>query len=109
MAYDEKLAQRIRSILAGKSGLTEKKMFGGLCFLLQGNMCCGVNKDELFARFDPKVHEEALSRPHVRPFDFSGRPMKGYVVVGAKGIASDADLKEWLDMGVKYALSLPGK
>ena len=84
-------------------------MFGGLAFMLHGNMSVGVINDELMVRSGPDRHPEALERPHARPMDFTGRPMKGFVFVTQPGIASDADLQEWLRLGVEFAESLPRK
>ena len=81
MAYDERLAQRVREELADRPGYAEKKMFGGLCFLLRGNMCCGVGKDGLMVRVGPEQYESALADDHARQMDFTGRPMKGFVFV----------------------------
>ena len=109
MAYDETLAQRIREALAGREGLTEKKMFGGMAFMLRGNMCCGIVRDQLMVRVGPEGHQEALARPHARPMDFTGRPMKGMVYVGPEGTKSDAGLAAWLRLGVEFAATLPPK
>ena len=79
MAYDEGLAQRVREVLAERSDLSERKMFGGLCFLVNGNMCCGVVRDELMVRVGPDAYDESLSLPHARKMDITGRPMKGFV------------------------------
>ena len=103
------LAERIRRILGRRRGLSEKKMFGGLSFLIRGNMCCGVVRDELMLRVGPAGYEAALSRPHAREMDFTGRPLKGYVYVSAQGLASDQALKSWVDRGVEFARSLPAK
>jgi TfoX/Sxy family transcriptional regulator of competence genes len=109
MAYDELLAVRIRAALGPLPGLVEKKMFGGICFLVNGNMACGVIKTDLIVRVGPEKDAASLARPHVRPFDFSGRPMAGWVYVGAEGCASERDLKEWIGLGVDFARSLPGR
>lgn len=109
MAYDEGLAQRIREVLGERPGLVEKKMFGGIGFMLQGNMACGVLKGELIVRVGPERYEEALTKPHTRPFDFTGRLMKGWVMVASDGYESDDDLKGWVQQGVDFALSLPAK
>ncbi|MGD9049397.1 MAG: TfoX/Sxy family protein [Anaerolineae bacterium] len=109
MAYDEGLAQRIRDSLQEAPGLVEKKMFGGIGYMLQGNMACGVNQDTLIVRVGPDRYEEALSRPHTRVFDMTGRPMKGWVVVAPEGIEEDDDLDQWIQQGVDFALSLPAK
>jgi hypothetical protein len=112
MAYDEGLAQRISEALdavLGESELVEKKMFGGIGYLVQGNMACGVNGDRLIVRVGPGAYDTALARPHVRVFDMTGRPMKGWVTVGPAGYASDEDLAGWVRQGVAYARSLPPK
>ena len=89
MSYDESLASRVREILSSVAGFSEKKMFGGLCFLIHGNMCCGVLQAELVLRLDPKRAQALLSGPHTRPMDFTGRPTKGFVFVEAGGLATD--------------------
>ncbi len=109
MAYDEGLAQRIREVLGEQPGLVEKKMFGGIGFMVHGNMACGVHKDALIVRVGPERYEEALARPHTRPFDITGRPMKGWVMVTSDGYESDDALKGWVQQGVDFALSLPAK
>jgi TfoX/Sxy family transcriptional regulator of competence genes len=103
MAYDEGLAERIRSALDGRSGISEKLMFGGVCFLANGKMCCGVVKDELMVRVGPDRHEEALSQVHARPMDFTGRSMKGFVFVAPEGLESDQHLEWWVGLGVAHA------
>ena len=109
MAYDETLAARIREGLGKRGGMEEKKMFGGLAFLLRGNMCVGVHGNELIVRVDPDEGARALAEPGVRPFDLTGRPMKGWLLVEAKGLATDSALRRWLDAGVIFADSLPPK
>ncbi|MCI0396425.1 MAG: TfoX/Sxy family protein [Chloroflexi bacterium] len=109
MAYDEGAAQRVRELLEDEPGLTEKKMFGGIAFLLNGNMACGVTKDELMVRVGPEGHAAAVSQPHVRPFDLTGRPMAGWIVVGPAGYESDQALQNWVRQGVAFARSLPPK
>lgn len=109
MAYDEKLALRVQKALQRRRGVSEKKMFGGLTFLVQGNMCCGVVGDELMVRVGPDAYDEALAFPEARKMNFTGRPMKGLVYVSARGIKSDAALKAWLERGLKFARSLPAK
>lgn len=109
MAYDEKLAQRIRGLLASQHGVIEKKMFGGLCFLIRGNMFGGVLRENLIVRTGPQDYERAGAEPHARPMDFTGRPLKGMVFVGPEGYQSDEDLKRWIQRGLKFALSLPPK
>ena len=109
MAYSETLAQRIRSVLADQPGTRERKMFGGVAFMVNGNMCCGVIKDDLMVRVGPDRHEEALALPHARPMDFTHRPMKGMVYVDPVGVVADAALVEWVQRGLEFALSLPPK
>jgi TfoX/Sxy family transcriptional regulator of competence genes len=109
MAYDEALAQRIRATLPGLPGITEKKMFGGIAFLVDGNMACAVSKDSVMVRISPDATEAALAQPHVRIVDMTGRPMKGWVLLEPAGIQSEDDLKRWIDQGVTFAQSLPSK
>jgi TfoX/Sxy family transcriptional regulator of competence genes len=108
MAYDLRLADRIRSEL-GEVTIVEKKMFGGVGFLLNGNLACGVNKNDLIVRVDPEKHVALLKKPHVRPFDMTGRPMKGWLVVEAQGVKTDKQLSRWLKEGVEFASKLPEK
>ncbi len=109
MAYNEKLAERIRKRLGKRAGLTEKKMFGGIAFLLKGNMCCGVHGEDMIVRLNPAQTQEALSEPHTHLFDLTGRPMKGWILVQPKGLATDAKLGKWVGIATKYADSLPAK
>ncbi len=109
MAFDEELAGRIRKRLAVQKGLAEKKMFGGLAFLLNGNMCCGVHRRELIVRLDPAKTGAALAEPHTRIFDLSGRPMKGWILVEPAGLADKPALAKWLRLATKFAASLPKK
>ncbi len=109
MAYDETLAKRLRDALDGAGHISEKKMFGGIAFMLNGNMCCGITDDLLMARVGPAAYDDALGRPHARPMDFTGRPMKGYVYVESGGIKSDKDLREWVRMCVGFVRTLPEK
>jgi hypothetical protein len=109
MPYDEGLAERIRELLADERGVCEKRMFGGLAFLLNGNMSVGVVKDNLMVRAGPDAYETLVGKRHARKMDFTGRPMKGFVYVGPEGFESDADLRRWINHGVSYARSLPGK
>ena len=108
MAYNLKLAERIRSQLDGMP-FVEKKMFGGVGFLLNGNLACGVNKDNLIVRVDPEKHAALLKKPHVHPFDMTGRPMKGWLVVEAGGVSTDKQLSTWIKEGVEFASTLPAK
>lgn len=109
MAYDEGLAQRIRELLDEQPGLSERRMFGGLAFLVGGNMAVGIVKDELMVRVGPAAHGAALAEPHARTMDFTKRPMKGLVFVAPAGFEDDADLSRWVERGVRFAASLPRK
>jgi hypothetical protein len=109
MAYNKQTAQQVRDVLGEQPGLVEKKMFGGVGFLLHGNMACGVNKDHLIVRVGPDNYSEAVIRPHAHPFDITGRPMKGWVMVAPAGYANENDLTDWLQSGVDFALTLPPK
>ena len=108
MAYDLKLAERIRSELNGMP-FVEKKMFGGVGLLLNGNLACGVNKDNLIVRVDPEKHTALLKKPHVKPFDLTGKPMKGWLLVEADGVKTDKQLSAWVKEGVEFAVTLPPK
>ena len=108
MAYNIQLAERIRSELAGIP-VVEKKMFGGVGFLLNGNMACGVNKDDLIVRVDPEKHSALLKKPHTRSFDLTGKPMKGWLLVGTDGCKTAKQLSSWVKEGVEFALTLPPK
>ena len=109
MAYNENLSLRIQELLADQPALEGKKLFGGIGFMLQGNMACGVNKDDLVVRVGPEGYEQAVIRPYTRPFDITGKPMKGWVLVGPVGYSDDDDLVAWVEEGVTFALSLPAK
>jgi len=108
MAYNEDLAERVRRAVARRKRVTEKRMFGGLAFLLKGRMFCGVLDDDLVVRVGPARYAAALSRPHARPMDFTGRPMTGFVYVGPHGVKTAAALARWLNEAAENALSLPG-
>lgn len=108
MAYNLKLAERIRSQLDGIP-FVEKKMFGGVGFLLNGNMACGVNKDDLMVRIDPERQTTLLKKPHVKPFDLTGKPMKGWLLVEAEGCSTDKQLRTWVREGIEFAGTLPPK
>ena len=109
MAYDEKLDQRIKKIVSPWKGTADKKMFGGVCHLLNGNMFCGVHKDFLILRLGEARSGEALKQPHVRHFDITGKPMKGWVMVACDGCKSDHELKAWLDQAKGFVGTLPRK
>jgi TfoX/Sxy family transcriptional regulator of competence genes len=97
IAFDDILAARVREVLTGRARLTERKMFGGVAFLLDGHMCCGLAGDDLMLRVGPERYEEALSRPHARPMDFTGRPFTGYVYVAPAGLRTTRALRAWVD------------
>jgi TfoX/Sxy family transcriptional regulator of competence genes len=109
MAYDEELAERVREVLAARADVSERKMFGGIAFMVAGNMAFGVLGDELIVRLGDEEAEKALAEDGVRPFDFTGKPAKGTVYVSAERVSGDADLSEWVDAGADYAASLPPK
>lgn len=109
MAYDETLAGRIRDLLSEEPGLTEKKMFGGIAFMLNGNMAVGVSSEEVMVRVGADGTDSALAEAGVRPFDMSGKRMTGWALVDAGATAEDEDLAKWVDVGVDFASSLPPK
>ena len=110
MAHDETLAARVRQVLAPRSGIEERRMFGGVGWMVGGHMACAVMGDDVVVRLGPQDAPAALDRPHVRPFGRAGaRPMKGFVLVEAEGVAEDAELAGWLDAGVGFAASLKPK
>ena len=109
MPYSKALADRVRVVLGPRPGLTEKRMFGGICFLLNGNMIGGIAGEELMLRLGPDETPRALEEPHTREMDFTGRPMKNFVVIEHDGLARAEDLARWLDRGVAFAASLPPK
>jgi TfoX/Sxy family transcriptional regulator of competence genes len=109
MAYDEDLAERVREVLAARSDVSERKMFGGIAFMVAGNMACGVLGEELIVRLGDEEGEKALAEDGVRPFDFTGKPMKGIVYVSPEQLTGDAGLTEWVEAGADHAASLPPK
>ena len=109
MAFSEELAERIRQGLARRKGIEEKKMFGGIGFLLNGNLLVGVWKDCLIVRLGPEEGEEALKEPHVKEFDITGGAMKGWVLVASEGVEADDELSGWVQRAVKFVGKLPGK
>jgi len=109
MPFDETLAARIRTALGHKRGIEEKTLFGCFCLLLHGNVLVGVWKDSLIVRLGDEQGEDALLEPHVRPFDITGKAMKGWVVVAPEGIEDDEMLKEWIQRAVKFVGKLPAK
>jgi len=108
VAYDERLATRVRDLLTGDPALSERKMFGGLAFMLDGNMCCGIVGDRLMLRLGAELAEQALKRAHVQPMDFTGRPMTGMVFVAPEGLRGRA-LRTWVELATGFARTLPPK
>jgi TfoX/Sxy family transcriptional regulator of competence genes len=109
MAYDEGLAQRIRERVEAMPSLSEMKAFGGLSFLVNGNMAVGVIKNEMMVRVGPEKFDDAVASPHARPFDMTGKPLKGWILVAPQGYAEDQDLDRWIEQGVAFAQTLPPK
>jgi TfoX/Sxy family transcriptional regulator of competence genes len=109
MAYDEGLSQRIRELLSDAPTVEEKKMFGGLAFMVNGNMAVGVTGAELMVRVGAENYQSALADPHVRPMDFTGKPLRGFVYVDEKGYETDEGLAKWVSHAVDFVLTLPSK
>ena len=110
MAYDEDLANRIRELIAAEPGLAEKKMFGGLAFLIDGNMSVGVSgQGGLMVRVEPAETAALVAKPHARPFEMRGREMQGWLRIAPEGVRTKRDLERWVRRGVNYARSLPAK
>ena len=109
MPYDDTLAGRVRGLLKHRKSVSEKRMFGGIAFMLGGKMCCGVIKEDFVARIGAESYPDALRAPHVRPMDFTGRPIKGYVYVGPKAIPTDGELQAWIDRSIAFTASLAEK
>ncbi|MRR58404.1 MAG: TfoX family protein [Deltaproteobacteria bacterium] len=109
MAYDRTIEHRIDALIADWGNLEKKKMFGGVCYLTGGNICFGIWRDELIVRTDPATAGRLLSQEHVRPFDVTGRAMKGWLMVAAGGWPTDDDLERWLALGRDFARTLPEK
>lgn len=109
MAFDEGLLERLRDVMTDFPGVTEKKMFGGLCILVNGNMCCGIVNDTLMGRVGPDQYEECLKLPHCREMDFTGKSLKGMVYVDPEGIAEDEELRGWVDRCMNFMNTLPPK
>ena len=109
MAFDEGLAERVRGVLRDRSDVVEKKMFGGLCFMVAGHMTVGISGDELMVRVGKDRYDDAMAQPHAREMDFTGRSLKGFVYVGTDGFASDDDLTGWVGRGLANTDSLPPK
>jgi len=107
MPYDEKLAERIRKIVAGQPGFVEKKMFGALVFMLGGHMCFGVGDGELMIRVGKEQYERILAMKHAREMDFTGKPLRGFIYVSASGLKTQAQIKKWIRYAVVFVDSLP--
>jgi TfoX/Sxy family transcriptional regulator of competence genes len=107
VAYNEELAERVREVLAERTDVEEKKMFGGLTFTVAGQMCCGVLKNDLIVRIEPTEFDALVEQPHVRPFDFTGRPMQNMVYVDASALAEDRVLRTWVQRGTTYVAAHP--
>jgi TfoX/Sxy family transcriptional regulator of competence genes len=109
LSYSEQLATRVRETLAGRRGVVEKKMFGGLAFLLDGKMCCGVLRDDLVVRVGLEDYARALEMPHARPMDFTGKPMTGFVYVASAGCRDARRLRQWVNWGAEFVSALAAK
>ena len=109
MAYNEALAERIRKRMEKRKGFSERKMFGGICFMINGNMACGIVGDDLMVRVGLRDYLKLLKKSYARPMDFTGRPLRGFVYVSAKGCDRQASLNKWIEIGTDYARSLPTK
>ncbi len=109
MAYSEALAERVRDALDDRADVREQKMFGGLAFMVSGNMCCGIMGDDLLVRVGKDGYDDAMARPHTREMDFTGRPMRGFVVVDAEGVTADPDLDAWVERARAFVDTLPAK
>jgi TfoX/Sxy family transcriptional regulator of competence genes len=109
MAYHTELAARVRAVMVDYPEVTEKSMFGGLVFLLGGQMCCGITKDKFMARVGADAYEDALSKPFTREMDFTGKPLRGFIYVELDGLKAEADLRAWVAQGVAFVQTLPPK
>ncbi len=109
MAFEESVAERVRDGLSRRAAAVEKKMLGGLAFLVRGHMCCGVVGRRLMIRVGPDAHAAALARPHAKPMDFTGEPLAGFAFVEPAGFAKEADLATWLDSALAFVTGLPEK
>ena len=107
MAYDEKLAARVRAVLTGVRSIEERKMFGGLAYLDRGRMCVGVLNHDLVVRVDPQAYPAALRRPHTRPMDFTGTPLTGFLFVGSAGLKTSRQLQRWIAEARAFLAGLP--
>ena len=109
MAVDEKLLSRVRTALRARRGIAEQRMFGGVAFMLRGHMCCGILGTTLMVRLAPEQAQTLLAPPNVRPMDFTGRPMRGFLYVDGPAIRTAGSLKKWVDRAVAHAAALPAK
>jgi TfoX/Sxy family transcriptional regulator of competence genes len=110
MAYDEALAERVKDIVGARDAVTERKMFGGIAWMVGGNLACGVMGEDLCVKLSPEDAEQALEQPDIRPFAMKGRPpAKSFVLVAGSAVAGDADLARWVDAGADHAATLPPK
>lgn len=109
MAYNEHLAERIRRALSNRHDVEEKKMFGGVCYLIKGKMAAGIVRDDLMIRVVPAKYEAARAKPHCREMDFTGKPLKGFLYVGAEGIDTERELEEWLQFGIEFVENAPAR
>jgi TfoX/Sxy family transcriptional regulator of competence genes len=109
MAYDERLAERVRQELSENRGISERKMFGGIAFMIRGNMCCGVIDDRLMVRVGPDGYDKALKLAHASAMDYTGKPMRGFVYVSPEGTNTARQLRAWLQRGLDFAESLPAR
>lgn len=109
MAYDKDFAYQLRAMIGNRPGLTEKKMFGGVAYMINGNMAVGISGSDLIVRFGADRQAEIAQKPHTHPFDMTGRAMKGWIMVEAAGYEQEQDLRNWIELGLGYASSLPAK
>ena len=109
MAYDGKTAERVRRILSAQPDVVEKRMFGGLCFMVKGSMCCGLTRTGFMVRVGREAYERTLAQPHARPMEFSGRTMSGFVYVDPAGYRTDRALAKWAQIGIDFVSTLPPK
>ncbi len=109
MAYDEKTAERVRRVLSGRRELVEKKMMGGICFMVSGNMCCGVTGSALMVRVGRDAYQRMLAQPHVRPMEFAGRRPTGFVLVDPAGYRTERAFAAWVQRGIDFVSTLPAK
>lgn len=109
MAYDEKVAERLGKAFAGKKDVIEKKMFGGIAYMYKDHMCVGIVEDMLMVRVGPEKYKKALSEKNVKPMDFTGKPLKGYVYVEPLGFKTEQSLNKWIDQGIEFVKTLPPK